>query len=202
MRKRTPKVYLRDTNEVLVTYWKKYFKAFPEVEVSQGNIFDMKATAIVSPANSFGNMTGGIDLLYLDKFGKQVEALVKKNIELHFYDELPVGSALSVPMRGQDYEYLICAPTMRVPMIIDSTLNAYLAFRAALLVAKDKDFESIICPGLGTGTGGACPEMVARQMFIAYITVVLERTPKLLEHFSKQMGWMLRCSQDKRPVGV
>src|SRR5690242_9267078 len=115
----------------------------PEVEISQGDIFDVKATAIVSPANSFGYMTGGIDLVYRDKFGQKVEALVQKNIELHFYGELPIGSALSVPMRGQNYKYLISAPTMRVPMNVDNTLNAYLAFRAALLVAKDKGFESI-----------------------------------------------------------
>jgi len=202
MKKRTPKIYLRDTNETLVKHWKQYFKPFPEVEVSQGDIFDVKATAIVSPANSFGYMTGGIDLLYRDKFGEKVEALVKKNIDMHFYGELPVGSALSVPMRGQNYKHLISAPTMRVPMSVDNTLNPYLSFRAALLVAKDKDFESILCPGMGTGSGTACPEMAARQMFIAYITVVLDITPKFGEHIYKQMGWMLRCSQDAKPIGV
>lgn len=202
MKKRTPKVYLRDKNEQLVAYWKKYFRPFPEVEVSCGDIFDVKATAIVSPANSFGFMTGGIDLAYRDKFGLKVEALVQKNIDMHYYGELPIGSALSVPMRGQDYKYLISAPTMRMPSNVDNTPNAYFAFRAALLVAKDKQFESILCPGLGTLSGKVCLEMCARQMLIAYLNIVLERSPKLENQVWKQMSWMMRCSQDKRPTGA
>lgn len=200
--KRTPKVYLRDTNEGLVSQWKKYFHAFPEVEISQGDIFGVKAEAIVSPANSFGFMTGGIDLVYRDKFGLKVEALVQKNIDMHFYGELPIGSALSVPMRGQDYKYLIAAPTMRMPSVIDSTPNPYFAFRAALVLAKEKQFTSILCPGLGTATGNACLEMVARQMFVAYLNIVLDITLKSEEHVFKQMQWMLRCSMDKKPTGV
>jgi O-acetyl-ADP-ribose deacetylase (regulator of RNase III) len=196
-KRRTPKIYLRDTNENLVFFWKKYFKPFPEVEISLGNIFEIKAEAIVSPANSFGYMDGGIDLLYRDKFGLNVEKLVQKNIDLHYYGELPIGQALSVPMRGQDYKYLIVAPTMRLPMVVDTTLNAYNAFRATLLLAKDKQIESIVCPGLGTGTGQACPEMVARQMFVAYLTIVVDRSFVKPFHLARQMNWMLRCAKDK-----
>ncbi len=202
MKKSTPKVYLCDTNTELVKFWQKYFHAFPEVEIVNGDIFNIKANAIVSPANSFGDMNGGIDLLYKNKFGVDVERLVQKNIELHWYDELPIGVALSVPLKNTDYKYLIVAPTMRVPMQVDSTLNAYQAFRAALLLAKDQRIESLVCPGLGTGTGKACVEMVARQMFITYIDVVHNIKPKKLHEITKQMIWMLRCSQDVRNKGV
>jgi len=198
MKKRTPKVYLRDVNGHLVSYWQKYFRGLPEVDIAHGTIFGAKADAIVSPANSFGFMDGGIDLIYRNKFGMSVEALVQKNIDLHFYGELPIGQALSIPMRGQDYKFLIVAPTMRLPAKVDSTLNAYHAFRAALLVAKDKGFDSIVCPGLATGSGQACLEMVARQMFVAYVSVVLDKYPRKMEHIARQMQWMLRCSQDKR----
>jgi len=196
--KRYPKVYLRDINGALVGYWKKYFHSLSEVEISQGDIFGIQAQAIVSPANSFGLMGGGIDLIYRDRFGVEVEKLVQKNINIHYYGELPVGQALSVPMVGNlDYPNLIVAPTMRLPMSIDNTLNPYLAFRAVLLRAKDTGIESLVCPGLGTGVGKACPEMVARQMFVAYLNVVLQRSPIKPEHISKQMNWMLRCSQAK-----
>ncbi|MGH7974770.1 MAG: macro domain-containing protein [bacterium] len=201
-KKLTPKVFLRDLNTDLIIFWKQYFHAFPDVEVSHGDIFEIKADGIVSPANSFGAMGGGIDLLYRDKFGLDVEKLVQQNIKMHYYDELPVGQALSVPMRKQAYQYLIVAPTMRLPMNIDNTLNPYFSFRAALISAKDKQMESILCPGLGTLTGGACPEMVARQMFVAYLNVVREISPTNIEHTFKQMNWMLRCSRDKKPEGV
>jgi len=193
------KVYLRDTNLDLVNYWKQYFHAFPDVDISHGDIFEMKADAIVSPSNSFGDMSGGVDLLYRDKFGVKVEALVKKNIKLHFYGELPIGSALSVPLRHSNFRYLISAPTMRVPMTVDNTLHPYYAFQAALLIAKDKDLKSIICPGLATGNGKACLEMVARQMLIAYIRIIHNIMPAELPAITKQMIWMLRCSRDTKP---
>lgn len=197
MKKLTPKVILCDTNEVLVNYWKKYFRCL-DVDIIQGDIFNIEAEAIVSPANSFGMMSGGIDLLYRDKFGLDVEKLVQKNIDMRYYGELPVGQALSVPMRKQAFKYLIVAPTMRLPMNVDNTLNPYVAFRATLLKAKEIGIESLVCPGLGTGAGKACPEMAARQMFIAYVTVVLQKSPTEFGHLAKQTWWMTRCSQDKK----
>src|SRR5689334_14490717 len=127
MKKLTPKVYIRDSNEMLVKFFQAYFRGFPEVEVSHGNILDVKAEAIISPGNSFGDMGGGIDLIYREKFGLDVEKLVKRNIDMHYYGELPIGEAVCVPMRKQDYKYLIVAPTMRLPMGIDNTLNIYFA---------------------------------------------------------------------------
>lgn len=199
MKKLTPKLYLRDTNGEVIKYLKQYFTPFPEVLVTQGNIFDVKADAIVSPANSFGDMSGGIDLLYRDLFGLETERHVKRVINARYYGELPVGQATSVQLKKQTYKYLIVAPTMRLPMAIDSTLNPYFAFRAALLEAKQIDAQSIVSPGLGTLTGKACPEMVARQMLVAYLNVVRGISPTHLQHVFHQMNWMLRCSKDKRP---
>jgi O-acetyl-ADP-ribose deacetylase (regulator of RNase III) len=197
MKKLTPKVYLRDTNEFFVVCLHKYFKSFSEVEISHGNIFDIKADAIVSPANSFGDMGGGIDLLYRDKFGMGVQTFVQRIIKARWYDELPVGQALSIPLKKQDYKHLIVAPTMRLPMNVDNSLNVYASTRAALLEAKDLNVESVLFPGMGTGTGGACPEMAARQMLVAYLNVIRNVRPKNLWQVVRQQNWMLRCSQDK-----
>lgn len=37
---------------------------------------------------------------------------------------------------GKPIKYLISAPTMRIPMDVDTTPNAYLAFRAVILAGK------------------------------------------------------------------
>ena len=196
-KKLSPKVYLRDGQGELITYWKQYFHAF-DVDIKQADILETKADAIVSPANSFGFMDGGIDLHYRNKFGMDSEKLVQKNIDLHYYGELAVGEALSIPLRNQSFKYLIVAPTMRLPMNVDNTLNPYLSFRAALLRAKHLGIDSIACPGMGTGTGRACLEMVARQMLIAYVNVVVQKSPISMQDLSKQMAWMMRCSKDKK----
>lgn len=48
------RLHLRDRNEALVEAWRREFGGLANVEVSCGDIFDVPADAIVSPANSFG----------------------------------------------------------------------------------------------------------------------------------------------------
>jgi hypothetical protein len=67
-------VHLRDINTGVVKAWEQAFADAPGVFVSRGDIFEQKADAIVSPANSFGYMDGGIDLLYSKYFGWELEA--------------------------------------------------------------------------------------------------------------------------------
>jgi O-acetyl-ADP-ribose deacetylase (regulator of RNase III) len=51
----------------MVEAWQKYFTGIADVRISHSDIFESSAGAIVSPANSFGYMDGGIDLVYLHR---------------------------------------------------------------------------------------------------------------------------------------
>jgi hypothetical protein len=53
-------IFLRDKNGELATAWSKIFSGYSNVDVSCGDIFDLKVDAIINPANSFGFMDGGI----------------------------------------------------------------------------------------------------------------------------------------------
>ena len=88
--------------------------------------------------------------------------------------ELPVGSAIVVPTGASDIRWLVSAPTMRVPGPVPNTLNAFLAFRAALraVVAHDSPITSVLCPGLATAIGRMPVERCARQMRFAYDIVL------------------------------
>jgi O-acetyl-ADP-ribose deacetylase (regulator of RNase III) len=72
--------------------------------------------------------------------------------------------------------FLISAPTMRVPMDVSETVNAYLAFRAAIRAVQghnqsdEPKIETILCPGLCTAVGRMSPAASARQMHYAYGT--------------------------------
>ena len=61
-------VHLRDIDPGVVAAWGAEFGSEPSVAISCGNIFEQAADAIVSPANSFGFMDGGIDLVYSHHF--------------------------------------------------------------------------------------------------------------------------------------
>ena len=179
------KIYLRDLNPGMVLAWQKYFKELndcEDVHISCGDIFadgtHMTADAIVSPANSFGFMESGIDYAYSDELGWGMSRALQKNIFKFHNGELLVGEADIVNIRHTNdsedsnpqakFNYLISAPTMRVPMNVANTVNAYLAFRATLRCAEDSGMRSILCPGLGTAIGGMPFEVCALQMFEAY----------------------------------
>lgn len=165
---------LRDRNPALVEAWREHFANASDVEVSQGDIFDLTADAVISPANSFGFMDGGIDLVYSQRFGWKLQERLQQLLRAEYDGELPVGQAVIVPTNDQDIPLLISAPTMRVPMDVSNTVNAYLAFRAAIRAARHYNrtaanpIETILCPGLGTATGRIPATMCARQMRYAH----------------------------------
>jgi O-acetyl-ADP-ribose deacetylase (regulator of RNase III) len=171
-------IYLRALDPELLKAWQKYFHDVPEVQPSMGDIFGVKADAIISPANSFGFMDGGIDLVYSQRFGWHVQERLQALLRREYDGQLPVGMAVIIETDDPDIPYLISAPTMHAPNNVSETLNAYLAFRAALQVALKKNeqqpnaIQSIMCPGLATATGEMLPEFCAKQMHAAYIQVM------------------------------
>jgi O-acetyl-ADP-ribose deacetylase (regulator of RNase III) len=173
------RIILIDRATRLVAEWNKSFAEYPEVEVLSGDYFQRPADAIVSPANSFGIMDGGLDLALRDQLGHSIELALQQRIAEKHHGELPVGSAEIVETRDSRWKYLIAAPTMRVPEPVAFTLNAYLAFRAILVAienfnkaAQKRAIDSVVCSGLATGVGGMTPDKCAVQMRIAYRTML------------------------------
>jgi len=171
----------------MVEAWNVVFgKAGDDFTITHGDIFaGPKADAIVSPANSFGFMDGGIDAVYEDRFGVEIPMRLREHIKNNWHGEIPVGQATIIATNDEDYPWLISAPTMRVPESVKGTVNAYLAFRAVLLAVKkwnetwhDKErykINSILCPGLGTAVGEMPVDDCAIQMWRAYTSAWLDK---------------------------
>jgi O-acetyl-ADP-ribose deacetylase (regulator of RNase III) len=168
------RILLVDLRGALANAWRESFHDVPSVEVIVGDFFSRDADAMVSPANSFGIMDGGLDAAIRHELGLQVEASVQAVIRERHHGEIPVGSAEIVATNHARWPWLVCAPTMRVPEDVSQTLNAYLAFRATLLAvrrhneAHEAKIRSVVCPGLGTGVGAMPPRRCAAQMRVAY----------------------------------
>ncbi|MBY0233299.1 MAG: macro domain-containing protein [Gemmataceae bacterium] len=169
----TLRVTVGDRSEEVADRLARHFHAVPGVEVVQGDLLDLDADALVSPANSFGDMGGGIDKAIDDFHGGEAQRRVRAAIEERFLGELPVGAALVVEMPSQRFPFLVCAPTMRVPGPVAGTLNAYLAMRAACVAALlDGRIRSLAVPGLCTGVGAMPADRAAEQMRAAYDSTV------------------------------
>jgi O-acetyl-ADP-ribose deacetylase (regulator of RNase III) len=182
-------IVLSAVEDALVDAWKRFCGDLEFVSVHQGSILDLECDAVVSPANSFGFMDGGIDLIYSRHFGGQLQARLQKLIHDTHHGELLVGTAEIVETGNARIPYLIAAPTMRVPMILKDSVNPYLAARAVMLLIQHRRFssgqregmpisesvKSVAFPGLGTGVGQVGPNTCARQVRAAIDEAILKK---------------------------
>lgn len=164
-------------SEDLGKAWRQYFESAEDVEILEGDICQVTCDAIVSPANSFGFMDGGLDYALSKRFGWDLQKRLQTAISHRPVKELLVGEALIISTGDEQTPWLISAPTMRVPMVLVQSINAYLAMKAilssALLHNGAEPIKTVAIPGLGTGVGGLPVETAAHQMWMAYKEVVL-----------------------------
>ena len=172
------RVVLGDLNPDVARAMSEAFADVGSVEVVCGNLLDLTCDAIVSPANSFGNMGGGIDKAIDDFYEGQAQSAVMLAIREQFYGELPVGVAMIVEMHTSRWPFVIVSPTMRMPGNIAGSINAYLSMRAVFVAilkhnrSNASKIKSVAIPGLGTGVGGLNYADAASQMRAAYDNVI------------------------------
>ncbi|HLP51737.1 MAG TPA: macro domain-containing protein [Chitinophagales bacterium] len=170
------KIILADTKERMIAAWSEFFKDEKDVSLVEGDITVLECSAVVSPANSFGFMDGGLDYALSERFGWDLEKQLQKRIKELPEGELLVGQAMVLETGDPKILFLISAPTMRIPtnFNIYTSVNAYLAMKAILIKAKnDERITSVAIPGLCTGVGSMMPMNAARQMYFAYKEIIL-----------------------------
>ena len=160
----------------LIEAWAAFFREEKNVSIIEGDITKMECDSIISPANSFGFMDGGLDYALSERFGWDLEKRLQKIIKELPEGELLVGQSLLLETKDPIIPFMVVAPTMRFPtnFNIDTSINAYLAMKALLIKIKnDHRISSVAVPGLCTGVGGMEPMIAARQMFQAYKEIIL-----------------------------
>lgn len=153
----------------------KYFDGLPNIEIVNDRFENLRTyDCMVSAANSFGLMDGGVDGAITAFFGHQLMKTVQEHILMEYLGEQPVGTSIIVGTGHDDFPYIAHTPTMRVPMDIAHTDNVYKAMAAMLLAVHQhneiagRKIKVIACPGLGTGVGKMPAAEAARQMALAY----------------------------------
>jgi len=170
------KIILCDLDTKLIEAWRHFFNQESSVTILEGDITQLECDAVVSPANSFGFMDGGLDYALSDRLGWDLEKRLQQMIRELPEGELLVGRALVLETGDSKIPLLISAPTMRIPtnFNIDTSINAYLAMKATLINAtRDERISSVAIPGLCTGVGRMQPMIAAKQMFQAYKEIIL-----------------------------
>lgn len=183
---------LVDINKEVCDQFRIQFEKFKNVEVYNGYFeYVEKYDCMVSPANSFGMMDGGIDAAITDYFGNELQQNVQSHIISNYCGEQPVGTSFIVRTGHKEHPYLAHTPTMRIPQNIQGTLNVYYAMKAMLSAVSvfnkenNDRIEVVLCPGFGTFYGQMEPYEAVGQMALAY-EHFLNRPAKVDVPFIKQ----------------
>lgn len=170
-----PRIRLVDTDSTVAGWHETTCGGLAGVSVHCDDIFAEPVDALISPANSYGFMDGGIDALYTRCLGLALQERLQKRIDHDYGGELLIGEATIVPTGNSLFPWLIAAPTMRVPSLLrPDSVAPYHAMRAVLRLVRSGSFpdgtpvrervQSIAVPGLGTGVGGFPSRYAARQV--------------------------------------
>jgi O-acetyl-ADP-ribose deacetylase (regulator of RNase III) len=169
------KLILVAPDSLLFAAFQASFGQFSSVEIVNDRFeWITEYDCLVSPANSFGMMDGGIDAAITKFFGVGLERRVQQQILEDYLGEQPVGTSMIVETGHAKHPFLAHTPTMRVPMVLTETDVPYTAMWAMLLAVRQHNrsagrlIERVVCPGLGTGLGRVPYAEAARQMALAY----------------------------------
>lgn len=156
----TFKLILSAIKPDLFEAFKKHFAQFPQVEIVNVPFEKVmhRSDCVVSAANSFGLMDGGVDQCITDYFGVQMMKRVQQMVIEEYWGEQPVGTSMIVrgnenfefiqnpdlPHEKQELKknkYVAHTPTMRVPMDINKTSYVYSAMKAMLIAVEKHNME-------------------------------------------------------------
>lgn len=178
-----PLIEFRDRNPHVINALKSVFDG-DRFSFHCGDFFGSNTDfdCVVSPANSFGIMSGGLDLVIRNYFGMEIEKKTQSVILNDYFGEMIVGEAEIILTDHPKIPFMVCAPTMRLPMNVADTINAYYAFRATLIAlyswnhlgifGLSDPIKKVACSGLATLAGGMDPVRMADQMKYAYSEVL------------------------------
>ncbi|WP_196889692.1 macro domain-containing protein [Aureivirga sp. CE67] len=182
----------------MVEAWKRYFSEEANVQIIEDDITKYDVDAIVSPANSFGFMDGGVDLAISKYIGWHVEERLRKRIKESDLGELLIGQTMIIETDFEKIPYVISAPSMRVPMSfnIATSVNAYLAMKATLIAAKKHPkINKISMTSFCTGTGRMDKDIAASQMYQAFLEIEKEQQ-KYFEDFGGAQKYQYELNKE------
>lgn len=181
------KFILIDYNDQTLIF-DKYFSQYDNWLNYVGDLKNLyNYDCLITPGNSFGDMTGGFDLDIVILLGENIQSRINQTLNLLFpnpnkYDEnswdnaqQPIGTSVIVPINSNIFDYLCYTPTMEFVRSIVDKPNVYMAMNSALYALykhnnnrDNKKIKLVVLPFLGTGFGHLSYDDAAKQMSSAY----------------------------------
>jgi O-acetyl-ADP-ribose deacetylase (regulator of RNase III) len=136
-----------------------------------GNIFRNGSGILVTPTNSEGDMSAGLDLQLRSMF-PALEERLQSYIRTLPARRLKIETSVWIETGNVDYPFVVFSPTFRTRWDLASPNRVYRAalavFRSAQAYGSVSAVQTLLIPGFGTGVGGLDPLVASRKVFQAY----------------------------------
>ena len=136
-----------------------------------GNIFGNGPGILVTPTNSEGDMSAGLDLQLRSMF-PSLEERLQSYIRTLPSKRLKIEACVWIETGNGDYPFVIFSPTFRTRWDLATPNRVYRAalavFRSAQAYGSVGTMQTLLIPGFGTGVGGLDPLVASRRVFQAY----------------------------------
>ena len=103
-------------------------------------------------------------------FGNSLQEKVQDYIINKLHGEQNVGTSIIVDIPNTNKK-LIHTPTMRIPSRIKDIEVIYFSMRSTLICALENKIKKIIIPAFGGSTGMVPYDILAKEMYKAYLQV-------------------------------
>jgi O-acetyl-ADP-ribose deacetylase (regulator of RNase III) len=141
------------------------------VRFTVGNILRSGPGILVTPTNSEGDMSAGLDLQLKSVF-PGLEERLQSYIRTLPSKRLKIESSVWIETGNPDYPFIIFSPTFRTRWDLATPNRVYRAalavFRSAQAYGSVSTEQQLLMPCLGTGVGGLDPLVASRKVFQAY----------------------------------
>lgn len=128
----------------------------PRILIVHGDITEVRADAIVNPANTQLVMGGGVAGAIRKKGGEEIQKEALDKAPIH------IGEAVETTAGKLKAKYIIHAPTVETPGGRSKPEYVRRAVRAALKKAEELGLKRVAFPAMGAGVGGVPVETSAK----------------------------------------
>lgn len=129
-----------------------------QIRLVQGDLSELATEGVVNPANSSGEMGGGVAGILRRKGGSMIEKEAMQKAPI------PIGTAVATTAGTLPCRFVIHAPTMNRPAERTDADRIARATQGALECADSLGLKQIAFPGMGTGVGRVPPQVAAETM--------------------------------------
>jgi O-acetyl-ADP-ribose deacetylase (regulator of RNase III) len=184
MNAKSIKIEFVDRNVEVIQAYANFFSKKINVKLKIDDILKQESGALVSPANCYGNMDGGIDKAYNTYFSKMdLESEIMHYIDNFHGGKLEIGSAQIIPTNDDKFKYVIFSPTVERPgevakpenieKLMYSVIKEVTNYNKKFSHKNKLEIDKLLIPGLGTGYGNLEPRISAEYAKKGYEKAII-----------------------------